>query len=820
MRQRRCLRAEGTVQGVGFRPFVYRLATDEGLTGFVLNDGGGVSIDVQGREERVERFVERLRAELPPSARIARLTSREAPLVLEATGFIIATSAASTGSRSSLAADSAICHDCLGELADPRNRRFGHAFITCTQCGPRYTIVRALPYDRQSTTLASFAMCTACRDEYEAPADRRHHAQPIACLSCGPRLWIVEVPHRAGADCSVDADRGADSNCAAEATTTGLVRPRFDGDTIARGLLAPAVRNDAVALERARTLLAEGRLLALKGLGGFHLAVDANNAAAVTRLRAAKHRARQPFAVMVRDLTVAHRFVALDDQAVALLTGPIAPIVLAPAHRSSATLAPGLADLGVMLPYTPLHQLLFTDGLEALVMTSGNTPGEPIVKDNEEALTLLGADAFVLHDRDIEVACDDSVVRTPVPTPATNGKPALGVPIDRSPGASVGASAVAPVAGSGVAPIIIRRARGHVPSALDATFLPSHRLLGLGAEQKVTLTTLREGELVVGRHQGDLDNSRAEQAYRRELTRLLRFSALEPEAVACDAHPDLVSTALARERFAALPCVHVQHHHAHMAAVMVEHGLAPTAKVCGVVLDGLGYGADGAIWGGEVLRGSYAKCERVAHLRYVPQPGGDRAAREPSRMATSLLWDAGIVEPHEAGVDAAAWRVEVAQICGVRSVSPLTSSAGRLFDGVAALLGVAPATQDYEGEAAALLESLALSSCRDSYPLPLSGDELDTRALIQALTSDRAPREVRAARFHNGLADGFADAALASGCSTIVLAGGCMVNRLLVRRLATRIAAAGVRVLLPQQLPAGDGALSAGQVAVAACRLS
>lgn len=567
----------------------------------------------------------------------------------------------------------------------------------------------------------------------------------MSCPRCGPRAWLVR--------------RGEPA--------------------------APPPRSElgdpAAAVDAARALLEGGAVVAIKGIGGFHLAVDARSPAAVARLRALKHRPRKPLAVMVRDLETARALVHLDADAEAWLTSPAAPIVLAPARALDlcAALAPGLGDLGVLLPYSPVHQLLFDGPLDALVMTSGNAPSEPITTDDADALARLPADAFLLHDRDIHVACDDSVART-----GPRG------------------------------PVLLRRARGYVPRPMDASFLPARRVLALGAELKVAIALLAHGDLVVGRHLGDLDNPTTEAAFCSDIKRLLELARVEPEAIAVDLHPDLYGSLHAARAFAGLPIVRVQHHHAHLAAVLVEHGAPRDVEVAAILLDGLGYGTDGTLWGGEVLVGGYASVERFAHLRAVPQPGGDKAAREPRRMATSLLVDARLAHSGHAAFDE-----RFAALCALREVSPLTSSAGRLFDGVAALLGVAPDVQDYEGEAASRLEALADPTCDDAYPLPLAGAELDTRALVEALVGDRAPVAVRAARFHNGLADGLAAAALASSVRQVVLGGGSMVNRLLVRRLVAALERGGATVLTPAKLPAGDGGLAAGQAACAACML-
>ncbi len=737
MIHRQSITLEGTVQGIGFRPLVYRLATELGLTGNVLNDGRGVTVELQGPSDALARFKQRLYDELPPAGRVDGWADRPIPCLDEETEFQISASEASGDTAMSLAPDLVVCDACLKELFDPADRRYGYPFINCTHCGPRYTIATALPYDRVSTTMRQFEMCDACRAEYRDPLDRRYHAQPIACPKCGPRMWLAPE------------DETLDSNW---------------------------------VIERAATRLARGQIVAVKGIGGFHLTVDAMDPVAVGRLRELKHRRRKPLAVMVRDLAGAHGLVELSDEAEALLTSPPAPIVIAPAKKGVVIrewIAPELGEIGVMLPYTPLHRLLMAAGPAVVVMTSGNRSAEPMIKDNDTAQSELVADAYLLHDRPIATAVDDSVIRS---TP--------------------------------VGPVFVRRSRGYVPRPLVAPALPDRPILALGAELKVTVSTLNKGEIVVGRHLGDLNNLPAEEAFHREVERVLRFSRMTPQAVAVDRHPDLASVAFAEERFADLPLIRVQHHHAHFSSVLVEHRIEPNRRAVGIILDGMGYGTDHRSWGGEVLCGSYGGVERYGQLRYVPLPGGDRAALQPARMATSLLVDAGIGRPGMVGYDE-----RIAEIVRLPSVSPLTSSAGRLFDGVAALLGIAPKIQAFEGEAAARLEALSDQSCTDAYPLPLDGTQLDTRILVQALVGDSSPNPIRAARFHNGLADGLIHLASMADEALVVLGGGCLVNGLLARRLIDGLTRKGCTVLRPKELPPGDGGLSAGQAACAACMI-
>ena len=740
------LRVVGRVQGVGFRPWIHRLAHAEGLVGRVGNDGLGVWIEVQGPDHALQSWRRRLSEERPPNVRIERVETRDLPLQTGDLGFTIAPSTGGGVRSSSLAPDAWVCDACLDEVNDRHQRRYHYPFTNCTSCGPRYTIAVSLPYDRPATTMHRFAMCPRCEAEYRDIGDRRYHAQPIACPDCGPRAWL-----------------------------------ELAGD-------APAAESDeshpdpAAAVFRAAGLLRVGAVVAIKGVGGFHLACDATRDRPVAALRARKRRERKPLAVMVRDLDVARRLAELSQADCELLSSPAAPIVLAP-RRSGAHLseliAPGTRDVGLMLPYSPLHHLLMNRAPEAIVMTSGNHPAEPICTDNDDARARLPADAWLMHDRPIQVACDDSVIRS-----------------------------------GPCGPMFVRRSRGYVPAGLPAEFLPECDVLALGAELKASVATLQGGSLTVGRHLGDLDNPRAEAAFTSEVERMVAFARFEPDTLACDLHPALFTTMWAEDHLAGRRLTRVQHHHAHMAAVMVEHGLTPDHIVTGLTLDGVGYGTDGTVWGGEVLTGGYARARRFAYLRPVPLPGGDHAAREPMRMATALLWDGGFDWADILGGEVN----DFAMICGNPRLSPLTSSAGRLFDGVAALLGLATGRQQDEAEAAMALEASADAACDDAYPLPLTGSELDTRHLVAALLTDGSSIGRRAARFHQGVADGLVRAAVAAGNETVVLGGGCMINRLLLGRLVEGLERAGLRVLRPQRLPPGDGAIAAGQAAVTACR--
>jgi hydrogenase maturation protein HypF len=733
MKQRLLIIAGGVVQGIGMRPFVYRLATEHSLVGEVRNDGGNVVVEVQGNKESIAAFVNQLLSgALPKAGRIDFYRTKDLPIKEALHTFRITNSSNCAVESMALCADRAVCDDCLREMNAPDDRRRAYPFINCTACGPRFTITRRLPYDRSHTTMAKFPMCEDCRREYEEPLDRRYHAEPIACPRCGPSVWL----------------------------TNGMT-------------------GNAAIREAARRLV-RGEVVAVKGIGGFHLAANARNSASVKKIRVIKRRPRKPLALMVRDMSTARSIALLDSVAEELLCSPAAPIILAPKRQNAILapeVAPHLADVGLMLPYTPLHHLLLQQGPDALVMTSLNLPGEPIATRNSEALQFSEVDIQLLHNREIHVAADDSVLRAAKPHP-----------------------------------LMLRRSRGYVPEPLRCPQLPQRRVLALGAEWRVTISSLNKGSLIVGRHLGNLATARAGEAFRDEVRRILDFTGFEPEVVAVDLHPDFASTLFAEEELSHLPLIRVQHHHAHLASVLVENGIPLEEDVAGIVLDGFGLGADKTIWGGEILMGSYQRISRFGHLRPVPQPGGDRAALEPARMAISLLLDAGIAPERFPFYDD-----DVAQICENARLSPPSSSAGRLLDGAAAILGLAPRSQEYEGEAPSRMESIADPSCNDAYPLPNANGILDTRCLINALVADRSENAIRAARFHNGLADGLCAVVLESGLKNVALAGGCMVNRILFARLVSTLEKHGVRVLTARKLPPGDGGISAGQTAVAAC---
>jgi hydrogenase maturation protein HypF len=741
------VRVDGTVQGVGFRPHVYRLAHQMALGGFVCNDTRGVLLEVEGSPPTIDEFLARLTAQAPPLARIEGLHRRDVAPRGEHR-FQIRESQARGEASAPVSPDVATCADCLAELADPADRRYRYPFTNCTNCGPRFTIVLGVPYDRRLTTMAQFVMCARCQAEYEDPLDRRFHAQPNACPECGPTLsW-----------------RGSGG------------RDRAAGE---------------LALSAAVAALARGLIVAVKGIGGVHLACRADRQATVRRLRERKQREEKPLALMAPDLAAARRLVELGDAEAEALSTPARPIVLA-ARRAPAAVAdavaPGARELGVMLPYSPLHHLLLGDLCRrdpsagaALVMTSANVSDEPMVHSDDEALRRLAdiADGFLLHDRPIHTRVDDSVVR---------------------------------------AGIFLRRSRGQAPQALGLDTGAAPPLLACGAELKSTFCLAKGGRAWVSHHIGDLKNYETLRAFEDGVQQMQRLFAVSPELVVHDQHPDYLSTRYALAR-AGVQTVGVQHHHAHLAACLAEHGHAGPAL--GVIYDGAGFGPDGTVWGGELLLGGLAGYERVGHLWPVALPGGDRAAREPWRMACAWLQVALGEQPAlppalRGAVGSERW-VAVAALARQGPNAPLSSSAGRLFDAVAALCGCRPRVT-FEGQAAMQLEALADPLERAAHPW---GEGLDGREAVRAVADDLAagvsPALV-AARFHNGLARATADAcaraAEQAGVDTVVLSGGCFQNRLLLER--TRAALAPLRCLVPRHLPPNDGGVAFGQAAVAA----
>jgi hydrogenase maturation protein HypF len=767
-------RVQGTVQGVGFRPFVYRLAKEEGLAGYVRNDELGVLLEVEGSAAAVDRFMSRLRLQAPPLAMIDRVLTEAVEPEGEAP-FQILTSSRHAGQPDALITpDTATCADCLAELADSADRRYRYPFINCTNCGPRLTIVLGVPYDRALTTMAPFAMCDHCLREYEDPTDRRFHAQPNACPRCGPRAWLT------------DAD--------------GLP-------------LELAGARDPVQASAVR--LAAGEIIALKGLGGFHLACDAANPETVQALRARKQREDKPFALMLADPAAAPRFVALSAEEERLLSCGQRPIVLARRRVRApvaAAVAPRAPELGVMLPYTPLHHLLLADfvaasgGSPALVMTSGNVSDEPIAYRDAVARERLAgiADAFLVHDREIETRVDDSVVR------------------------------VAALAGRRVT-MTLRRSRGYVPTPLELPVGVSQAILACGAEQKSTFCLANGRRAWVGHHIGDLEHYATLRAFQDGIAHFERLFSITPAVVVHDLHPDYLSTAYALAR-PQVEAIGVQHHHAHLAAVLAEHGLRGPAV--GAIFDGTGYGTDGTVWGGELLVGGLDQFHRAGSLLPVRMPGGAAAVRQPWRMAASWLAEAfgapqRLPRRLAAMVPGHRWEA-INGIAASSAVSPVTTSMGRLFDAVGALCGLR-AEVSYEGQAAVELEAAAARAPgQGAYPLtvmagagPTAGRLLlDPRETIRTLSVELeagAAVSVVASRFHAAVTDATVAAVVRIAAEhrleTVVLSGGVFQNRLVLETVAHGLERQSLRVLVPERLPPNDGGISFGQAAVAAVTL-
>jgi hydrogenase maturation protein HypF len=738
---RKRLHIRGTVQGVGFRPFIYRLANELHLTGHVLNISGGVIVEIEGPELALASFLHRLRAEAPPLSEIDLIETEDQSPAGDAT-FTIHHSESGTAQFAMVPSDIGTCDECYADFIDPSNRRYRYAFTNCTNCGPRYSIIQDIPYDRPNTTMSVFPMCPDCLREYEDPSNRRFHAQPNACPACGP----------------------------------SLTEP----------------------IEEVRRRLKAGEILAIKGLGGFHLACDAPNHAAVSRLRERKRRSDKAFALMVRDVASAQRIASVNPADARALLDPRRPIVLMPRRPDAAispAVAPGNNTVGIMLPYTPLHYLLFGDAQDtppefaALVMTSGNLAEEPIVSRNPEASRLETlADHFVLHNRDIQTRVDDSVLRT------FEGRKRL-----------------------------IRRSRGYAPQPINLG-RPIHELLAVGGELKNTFCLTKGNYAILSQHIGDLENLETLRFFEETLDHMKRFFRVEPRAVAYDLHPGYLSTRLALE-MPGLEKIGVQHHHAHVASCMAENHVRE--KVIGVAFDGTGYGTDGKIWGGEFLLCDYSAFERRAHFKYVPLAGGDAAIRHPWRIALGYLHEAfgnGIPDLFPS-IPPSNLRV-VRQAIEQRINTIETSSCGRLFDAVSAIAGVR-LDVNYEGQAAIELEMRSADGVEDAYPVEIDAAlEIDTRPIIRAVVADvlaRAGTPVIAAKFHNTISNVVVEIARrirsTDRINKVALTGGTFQNMRLLSRSVALLRAADFEVLLHAAVPANDGGLALGQAAIASERL-
>lgn len=766
LHQRRRILVQGIVQGVGFRPFVYGQALRLGVVGFVLNNSLGVTIEIEGMPSALDDFQRALCEKLPPLARIDDIATELIPLCHE-TSFIIAHSQAGVERQALISPDTATCDECLHELFNPQDRRYSYPFINCTNCGPRFTIIQDVPYDRDKTTMRVFPMCPACQEEYENPLNRRFHAQPNACPVCGPQVTLL-----------------GSVTCTSEYTG---------------------------AIDLAARHLARGAILAIKGLGGYHLACDAFNEEAVQRMRQRKHREAKPFALMAPDVETLQQICQLSAPEAALLQSHQRPIVLLQQRPGSAiapTVAPGHNTLGVMLPYTPLHHLLlhaFAESvgpkhLPVLVMTSGNLSDEPIAYKDDDAHQRLSsiAEHTLMHNRAIHMRCDDSVMRI--------------------------------VAGGEQ---FFRRSRGYAPAPISLAFDLPTPLLACGGHLKNTFCLGKGRQAFVSHHIGDLENLETLTSFREGIEHFQRLFDIHPKAVAYDLHPDYLATKYAMESDS-MPKIGVQHHHAHIASVLAEHGL--DGPVIGVAADGTGYGTDGAIWGCEIMTADLRDFTRVAHLAYIPLPGGEQAVRQPWRMAAAYLNQAygnAFLEldiPFVQQLDRSKWRT-LAQMIGRGVNSPPASSLGRLFDAVAALLGLRSSVQ-YEGQAAIEMEMVAAEADRiEVSPYPFIIREgypaiLDVTSMIQAIVYDieqhRSIPQI-AARFHRSIAELLAQVCGSvrkqTGLRIVALSGGVFQNRLLLEQVIARLESMAFRVYINRGVPPNDGGISLGQLAIAAAHL-
>lgn len=748
----------GIVQGVGFRPFIYSLAVRRALTGRVFNTTGGVLIDVEGAPHTLEQFFDEISACPPPLARIDSISRSDGLGRAHYTDFRIVESEPGGEALVPVSPDVATCDDCLRELFDPSDRRHRYPFINCTNCGPRFTIVESTPYDRARTTMCDFRMCDDCRAEYENPLDRRFHAEPIACPACGPSLTLTDA----------------------------------EGLSVTHG---GKLGEDAVS--HAKMLLSRGAIIAVKGIGGFHLSCDALDAEAVGRLRGRKHREDKPFALMVNSVEAAKEYCLVSEAERQLLSSGARPVVLLERRDGGAALpeavAPRVGTLGFMLPYAPLHHLLLDGSVRPLVFTSGNVSDEPICYEDEEAVRRLSgiADYFLLHDRRIHVRTDDSVTCL-----AEGGE------------------------------MILRRSRGYAPAPVRMAFEFGRQILACGAELKNTYCLTRGRHAYISHHVGDLENLETLRSYEQGIEHFRRVFDLHPEAVAYDLHPEYLSTKYAHALDVSLLKVGVQHHHAHVASCMADNDIE--GEVVGVAMDGLGFGTDGRMWGGEFFVADFVEAERVAHLDYVPMPGGARAVREPWRMAAVYLHRAlgddflNSPLPFVRNMDARAW-MTLRRMVATGTNSPETSSMGRLFDAVSGVLGLRSVV-NYEGQAAVELETIADRGHVGRYEFEVAGNggiikaETVIRRAVEDIL-DGVPPQTVSAKFHLGVAHLIADTARRigeeRGLDRVVLSGGVFQNVLLLRHACRLLKSAGLRVYTHSRVPTNDGGISLGQAAVA-----
>ncbi len=785
------IQVEGIVQGVGFRPFVYLLAHEKSLSGRVLNNESGVLIEVEGEQESIAQFLNELRSRAPTLSRIESLQCSDNLERAYHTDFRIVESAADGQKFVPISPDVATCADCLRELFDPNDRRYRYPFINCTNCGPRFTIIEDVPYDRAKTTMREFVMCAECQAEYENPLDRRFHAEPTACANCGPQVFL------AGANLRVRPDP-----VTPRGSTTKSTWPNSDpiNDPI----------NETLAL------IAKEKILAIKGIGGFHLACDALSQQAVEELRRRKYREDKPFALMARSLEVIRKYCATSEPEEQLLLSPARPIVLLERKAEAQipeAVAPRVNTLGFMLPYSPLHHLLFENLDRPLVMTSANISDEPICYEDEDARKRLAniADYYLLHNRQIHMRTDDSVARV-----AVQGSRQSRASSDASAG---GRDARGPS-------MILRRSRGYAPGPIKTGFTFARQILACGAELKNTFCLTRGDYAFVSHHIGDLENFETLQSFREGIEHFKRLFYLEPEVVAYDLHPEYLSTKYALGLDQIETKLGVQHHHAHIASCMADNQI--DGDVIGVAMDGLGFGTDGRMWGGEFFVANFSEAERIAHLDYMPMPGGAKAIREPWRMAAVYLQQAFGDEfekldiPFIAEMDTQAWAT-LKRMVASKTNCPETSSMGRLFDAISSLLRLRDAT-NYEGQAAIELEQIADRDCTQKYQFDVSEDEGIIRAqtVIRSAVEDilsGVPPPAIAAKFHLGVADLIVSMAMKireqRKLNRVALSGGVFQNVILLKAACRSLADAGFEVLTHSRVPTNDGGISLGQAAIA-----
>jgi hydrogenase maturation protein HypF len=795
----------GAVQGVGFRPLVFRTAQALGIRGFVRNDGSGVFISAVAGTDSLERFINALKTGHPPLAVIRSMSITPPAPVCECEictvpeSFSIKHSDRGERIDVDVTRDAAVCDNCLSEMRDPKNRRYGHPFINCTDCGPRYTIIKSLPYDRPATTMAAFAMCEDCRKEYESPGDRRFHAQPICCPACGPKLRLLGADGRLLMNKSInDAPPPLPSPTEDKVPCLSPAgRGELGMSSVGEGSGGGASYSTSDPIATCIDMLAAGKIVAIKGIGGYHLACRADDETAVARLRTRKAREEKPLAIMVRDVSVAGQYAFINQEERALLEGVERPIVLCrkkDALPLANNVAPGVSTLGIMLPYTPIHHLIFSDDrINALVMTSGNATDEPIAFDNDDALSRLGgiADAFLTHDRDIHVRNDDSIVRV-----AAHG------------------------------PVMQRRSRGFVPDPLEAGY-DVHGIIALGGVLKSTVAVGRKQTCYLSQYVGEVSSIESLSGLRRIVRHLLHILDVSPQLCIGDLHPGSMPRHLAEEM--GLSVQTAQHHHAHAVACMAENGLHDDT-LC-IVYDGTGYGLDGCVWGGELLYASPTACTRLGHLAYMPLPGAEAAIRHPGRMAVAALM--GSLGDRVLGM--CPWMPEDEKRAVIDMVKsgvncPKTSSMGRLFDAASALLGIGT-RRTYEGQPAIMLEGVADTAETEWYETGILESDgnllIDGAGILFRANEDLlkgTPRERIAARFHNSIARATKlvaqKASSQTGCTNICLSGGCFQNALLLERTLRALSDAGLTAYTHRRVPPNDESIAYGQLVIAGAKRS